>query len=252
MSADQVAHVKRALQRHQGCRWTMVFLHKPLWYLNNTENPGFLEIEKALGDRPYTVFAGHEHEYRRFIRNGRVYYQLATTGGESKMRGVEYGEFDHLVWVTMKKDGPVLANLLLDGVLRDDLKPIETAEDAYPILYRKPTHPVDCRVVYRGKPLAGAYVVFTSVIPKSVKEPAPPRADGFSSADGTVPLSTYQAGDGVPAGEYTVTIVLRKPLLDDKGNPGKNMLPEAYSQADTTPLKAVIKHGDNQLILELN
>jgi len=33
------------------------------------------------------------------------------------MRGVEEGEFDHFVWVTMKKDGPVLANILLDAVL---------------------------------------------------------------------------------------------------------------------------------------
>ena len=42
------------------------------------------------------------------------------------MRGVEYGEFDHVTWITMKKDGPVLANLLLDGILKEDLSPIIT------------------------------------------------------------------------------------------------------------------------------
>ena len=31
--------------------------------------------------------------------------------GSSRMRGVPYGEFDHIVWVTMKKDGPLLANI---------------------------------------------------------------------------------------------------------------------------------------------
>ena len=28
--------------------------------------------------------------------------------GGSKLRGAPLGEFDHLVWVTMKRDGPVL------------------------------------------------------------------------------------------------------------------------------------------------
>ena len=64
----------------------------------------------------YTVFCGHIHRYQKFVRKGMNYYQLATTGGGSKMRGVRYGEFDHIVWVTMKKTGPVLANMMLDGI----------------------------------------------------------------------------------------------------------------------------------------
>ena len=38
------------------------------------------------------------------------------------MRGPDYGEFDHLTWVTMKPDGPVLAHLLVDGIYPEDLK----------------------------------------------------------------------------------------------------------------------------------
>ena len=45
------------------------------------------------------------------------YYQLATTGGGSLLRGQAYGEFDHVVWLTMEADGPHIANLLLDGIL---------------------------------------------------------------------------------------------------------------------------------------
>ena len=37
------------------------------------------------------------------------------------MRGVEYGEFDHFVWVTMTEDAPVIANVLLDGILPKDI-----------------------------------------------------------------------------------------------------------------------------------
>jgi hypothetical protein len=42
------------------------------------------------------------------------------------MRGVEYGEFDHVAWVTMKDNSPVIANVLLEGVQPNDVR---TARD---------------------------------------------------------------------------------------------------------------------------
>ena len=30
------------------------------------------------------------------------------------------GEFDHIIWVTMKDNGPVLANLMMQGIFDDD------------------------------------------------------------------------------------------------------------------------------------
>src|SRR5258707_8537837 len=81
-----------------------------------------------MGDRPYHVFCGHRHRYQKYVRNGRNYYQLATTGGFSRLRGVAEGEFDHVIWVTMKEDGPVLANLLLDGIYSESLSQPETSE----------------------------------------------------------------------------------------------------------------------------
>src|SRR4029077_17023647 len=53
-------------------------------------------------------------------------YVLATTGGVSKGRGVDFGEFDHVTWVTMKPDGPVVVNLKLDGIIPDDVVSEET------------------------------------------------------------------------------------------------------------------------------
>ena len=32
---------------------------------------GWPKVEKALGDRKYTVFAGHIHHYAKYIRNNR-------------------------------------------------------------------------------------------------------------------------------------------------------------------------------------
>jgi hypothetical protein len=121
IGSRQLSLVRRALAENPGARWTVVCLHRPLWTESRVEATGWLEVERALADRPYTVFAGHVHSFRKFVRQGRDYYQLATTGGDSLLRGVEHGEIDHVAWVTMKRDGPLVANVLLDGVLTDDL-----------------------------------------------------------------------------------------------------------------------------------
>jgi hypothetical protein len=113
---EQLLYVRRTLQENQDVRWTAVCLHRPLWTEEDVARTGWLEVEKALADRPYTIFAGHVHAFQRYVRHGREYYQLATTGGESALRGLAHGEFDQVAWVTMKRDGPLVANVLLDGV----------------------------------------------------------------------------------------------------------------------------------------
>jgi hypothetical protein len=117
--AEQQQWFAEVLGRHQDVRWTFVFLHKPAWLAvdgNAPEKTGWNAIERALGDRKFTIFAGHVHNYARFVRNGHDYIMLATTGGASKLRGKAEGEFDQVVWVTMKDPEPVIANLLLDGI----------------------------------------------------------------------------------------------------------------------------------------
>ncbi len=116
LGKEQIAAAKRALQDNSTVRWTIVALHKPLWTSSKLDKTGWPEIEKVLGSRRYTVFAGHKHRYECFVRQGRLYYILGTTGGGSLLRAAPFGEFDHVVWVTMKKQGPVLANLMLEGI----------------------------------------------------------------------------------------------------------------------------------------
>jgi hypothetical protein len=247
VSAGQLAWLKKTLDANAAVRWTLVFIHKPMWLTGDPAKNGWAAVEELLGDRPHTVFAGHVHRYHKFTRNGRNYYMLATTGGASKVRGTEYGEFDHLVWVTMKKDGPVLANVLLDGVLPEDLRPILTEEEGDTDYHLKPTHPARGKVVFNGKPVAGAYVVFQS----TAREPRPPRADALTGRDGSFTLSTYVANDGAPAGAYAVTVEWRRPLFTAEGRPGPNRLPARYASPKTTPLKAKIKAGTNEQTLEL-
>jgi hypothetical protein len=128
-SAEQIAYAKQVLDANRNVRWTLVFLHKPVWTYAGVAKTGWLDIEQALRGRPYTVFAGHKHNYERFVRNGQKYFMLATTGGKSNLRGAPLGEFDHLMWVTMKREGPVLANLMMEGIFSEDIPRTRHAQD---------------------------------------------------------------------------------------------------------------------------
>ncbi len=110
----QYEYVKKVLAENEDVRWTLVFMHQPLWLSDNT---GYWDdIETLLAGREHTVFAGHYHHYVKHERNNGKYFILATTGGMSQLRGPDFGEFDHVVWTTMTKEGPIMANLLLQGI----------------------------------------------------------------------------------------------------------------------------------------
>ena len=90
-------------------------MHKPAF--QGDGDPQYNRIAAAFGARPFTSFAGHVHNYRRFELGPRVHYRLGTTGGGTLPLPV--GNMDHFAWVTMSDEGPIVANLLLDGVLDD-------------------------------------------------------------------------------------------------------------------------------------
>ena len=175
-------------------------------------------------------------------------YQLATTGGGSKLRGLRYGEFDHLAWVTMKKDGPVIANVLLDGVYPEDLAMPASDEAGVPTKNRKKTHPCTGTVTLYGKPVPNAAVVFYRHNGKTKKYTRV--ADALAESDGTYVLSTYTAFDGVPAW-YTVSVTWQEPRFDEVGKPTPNRLPDRYARPQTSPLTAKVEAGKNAINLEL-
>lgn len=249
ISRDQIDYFANVLKTNANVRWTVVMMHKPVWALNNAKAEGWLEIEKALEGRKYTVFAGHVHRFQKFIRNNMNYYQLATTGGGSKLRGLDYSEVDHITWVTMRPEGPTVAHVLLDGILPENMKPIVTSEDGVATLNRKPVQTVRGSLLFDGSPVPGAKVIFNMVDATGKKNSAV--ADAFTEADGKFTLSTYKAWDGAPVGDYTVTVIHREPYFDVPGIKSINRLPEKYSSVKTTPLKASVKLGDNDLTLEL-
>lgn len=132
LTRKQTDFALKALKDHDNVRWTFLLMHHPIW--NYKTDGRFQEIESALKDRKFTVIAGHEHHYHQIEKNGSNYYILSTTGAGSKLRGNYFGEFDHVSWITMANDGPIMANLRLDGILPHDVSNEKTEVLAKPLI----------------------------------------------------------------------------------------------------------------------
>lgn len=121
----QIEYIKNAISEHKDVRWTFIFMHRPLWVYGNEQ--GYEQIGAALKGRDYTLFSGHHHNYMSGVRNGQKHYVLATTGGGTNGRGVKFGEFHHITWVTLNEK-PTVVNIALDGIIKDDV----VSETIYP------------------------------------------------------------------------------------------------------------------------
>lgn len=113
MSDQQINYFRKVLADHPSVRWTFAFLHQPDW-----EHPkagkALQAIEQMLQGRPYTVIAGHLHYYEYTKRNGRDYITMGPVGASWHKNGP--GNVDHILWITMKKNGPEIAQITLDGI----------------------------------------------------------------------------------------------------------------------------------------
>jgi predicted MPP superfamily phosphohydrolase len=127
----QFSYVKKVLNKNKSVKWTLLFMHQPLW--NQQDTKRWKDVENLLEDRKHTVFVGHNHRYRKYNRNNGKYFVLATTGGGSSLRGPNFGEFDHVVWITMTNNGPIIANLLLEGIWDENVMNEKLANFIFPI-----------------------------------------------------------------------------------------------------------------------
>ncbi len=241
---EQLQYIEKTLKENENVRWTFVFMHHPVWAARDLTENGWLEFEKLFGTRQYNMFCGHEHIFRKFLRNNRSYYQLATTGGVSSMRGVEYGEFDQIAWVTMKKTGPVIAQVALEGILKDDLSKIEPSEEggSLPVVMEG-LNDVIGSVTKDGKPVTGLQVLFISLddpAPKGAREFALPGGSGILRLDGSYTVYQHRGPVGLKAGRYAVTLAPTTDFIIDNRNK-ENPVPEKYRDAKTTPWQVEAK-----------
>lgn len=96
------------------------------------------------------------------------------------------------------------------------------------------------RVVSGGKPAAGAVLVFHAVGGTGGR--LPPRAR--AGPDGRFAVTSADGGDGLPEGEYAVTVEWRSGA-GENGDDGKNLAADRYARPATTPLKAAVRRGSD-------
>lgn len=143
ISDKQFDWISKTLTENENVKHTLVFMHQPLWTLEDTKR--WKDVENLLKNRSHHVFTGHYHRYTKYERNQGKYFVLATTGGRSNLRGPGFGEFDHVVWVTMKNGEAIVANLLLEGVWDEN---VVTEEVRNEINYLQDKSPIEFQLIY--------------------------------------------------------------------------------------------------------
>ena len=121
ISEGQIEYFIKVIKDNPDVSWTFIFMHRPVWLGDIGEEEGFRKIEEALSGKNYTVFSGHLHTLSNRIKNGNKYIILGSTGGGSDLRGEEFGELDHISWVTLNSSGtPLILNLKLNCIVKEE------------------------------------------------------------------------------------------------------------------------------------
>jgi hypothetical protein len=122
---------------------------------------------------------------------------------------------------------------------------------------------VSGKVMYKGQPVTKGVVSFVPVGGPGAQTGQ--AAAGEIGSDGSYTLTTFEQGDGAVVGEHTVLVQAREedpaiqgkgmPIPDAKGQlkikPPKQLVPEKYATAQTSPLKFTVKEGSNTVDLNL-
>jgi len=105
-----------------------------------------------------------------------------------------------------------------------------------------PVVPVKGVLIFQGKPLDNALVTFHSADQTPGKITS---GRATTKRDGSFELSTYNANDGIPEGDYAVTIECFR-LRGGNGSwePGPNILPPKYSNPQTSEIKLSVRKED--------
>lgn len=89
-----------------------------------------------------------------------------------------------------------------------------------------------------NKPAAGAVLLFHQT--RAINGQLPPRAR--VGIDGRFTVTSADGGDGLPSGEYVVTVVWRGGS-GENGDDGFSLVAERYTRTTMSPLKASIRPG---------
>jgi hypothetical protein len=102
---------------------------------------------------------------------------------------------------------------------------------------RKPVVRVTGSFFFNGQPAAGARVAFHPSRDPNDRGLSP---QGVVAADGSFQLTTYEANDGAPPGEYFITVYWPEPGRDDDVTVHPDRLGGRYADPKSTPLTRTI------------
>jgi hypothetical protein len=114
-----------------------------------------------------------------------------------------------------------------------------------------PLYPAKGKVTYNGSPLGGALVVF-------YPESGNISGSAQTGTDGTFSVQAYPPHEGMPVGNYKVTVKKTESIPLDTGDPDttatetKYLTPERYGQMNASGLTAEVPEGGRtDLVFEL-
>lgn len=103
------------------------------------------------------------------------------------------------------------------------------------------TYPLTGKVLVDGKPVGLIKVTVHDVAGVNAEHPTFPTT--YTDDEGKFSLSTYEAGDGVPAGEYVVCFYWGEYNLMSRDYGGKDKLGDRYRDPKTSPIRVQVEEG---------
>lgn len=108
---------------------------------------------------------------------------------------------------------------------------------------RKPTYPVKGRITVDGKPPGSALQIECQpVAGMDTRNPTVSRTE--TDELGNFQISTYSSGDGVPAGDYVLTVTWLTFNLMSRDYTGPDKLDGRYSDPEKSEIKVTVMPGE--------
>ncbi len=124
LSEAQLDFLAKELEANKHRDPKFVFFHKPFWMVYVRLGSGEFRLHQlALQHGVDYVVSGHGHQFMRMARDGVVYMQVGSSGGDIMRRGPRRGEgfeqgwFYHHVWVRVKGAETRFTVKELDGMM---------------------------------------------------------------------------------------------------------------------------------------
>ena len=110
---------------------------------------------------------------------------------------------------------------------------------------RVPVYKVTGKVTVSGEVPEGALVV---LYPAKIQGDQELRPSGKVRSDGSFSLTTYEADDGAPVGEYTATIAWNKLIKRGQDSvAGPNVIAKDYAKRESSTWKVKVEDAPNDL-----